>query len=85
MLLEDHMPKKILEVHEAESVAIKRYIRDAPNFLSDPKKMSHSLRSKSISSACWCVEDMTMVEVVFCREDILASSPSKKLYLVWNV
>ena len=87
VLLEKQVPKKILEVHEAESVAIKLYIRGAPNFFSVrravPKKMSHRLWLNITGFACWWVKDMTMAEVGFCRENILARSPGKKLYLAW--
>ena len=56
VLLENQVQKKILEVHEAKSVAIKRDIRGAPNLFSEravPKKMFHRLWLNITGFACW--------------------------------
>ena len=86
VLGEEQVPEKVHEIPVIDPGFIKRHISEGPNFFSDvavPKQVPSSPRSEVACFTQGDIQDMSVKEDRFCREDIFACSPSEKIYFVW--
>ena len=50
-----------------------------------PEQVSSSFRVEFACITCGVIQDMSVVDICFCREDIFARPPGEKLYLIQKV
>ena len=86
VLGEEQVPQKIHEIPVIDPSFIKRHIIEGPNFFSEVavlEQVPSRLRSEVACFTRGDIQDMSVKEVRFCREDIFARSPGEKIYFVW--